>query len=75
MMDRTSPVRKQTRFPVRWPLIYGSEEFMSAGTVLDITQTSWRVAGAMPVQPGMHLTIQLWPGTGIKIDVVEATVL
>ena len=50
---------------------------MSAGTVLDVTQTSWRVAGAMPVRPGMHLTIQLWPsdGSGTKIDVAGATVL
>jgi hypothetical protein len=77
MMDRTSPVRKHTRFPVRWPVLYGSEDFVSAGTVLDLTQTGWRMAGAMPVQPGMHLTLQLWPINEAvqNIQVTRATVL
>ena len=77
MMDRTSPVRKHTRFPVRWPVLYGSEEFISGGTVLDITETGWRVAGAMPVRPGMQLTIQLCPPdkSGPRIHVTGATVL
>lgn len=77
MMDRTSPVRKHTRFPVRWPVLYSSEEFMSGGTVLDVTQTGWRVAGAMPPRPGMRLTMQLCPldMTGPRIHVMGATVL
>jgi hypothetical protein len=57
--------------------LYGSEEFMSGGTVLDVTQTGWRVAGAMPVRLGMQLTIQLCPPdkTGPRIHVTGATVL
>ncbi len=77
MMDWTSPVRKHTRFPVRWPVLYSSEEFMSGGTVLDVTQTGWRVAGAIRVRRGMQLTIQLCPPnkTGPRIHVTGATVL
>jgi hypothetical protein len=76
MMKRTSPIRRQSRLPVRWPIVYGCEEFLSEGTVLDVTQWGWRVAGAMPVQPGMRLTIHLWPQDKPgHIRVEQATVL
>jgi len=75
MMNRTSPVRRHTRFPVRWAMVYGCEGFLSEGTVLDVTQIGWRLAGAMPVQPGMRLTLQLWPEGKPDRMRVEATVL
>lgn len=76
MMDRTSPVRRQTRVPVRWPVLYGCDEFVSEGTVLDVTPLGWKVAGSMPVHPGMRLTIQLWPqDKPERIRVEQATVL
>lgn len=75
MMNRTSPVRKHTRFPVRWAVVYGCEGFLGEGTVLDVTRIGWRVAGVMPVQPGMRLTLQLWPEGKPDRMRVEATVL
>lgn len=61
MMNRTSPVRRHTRFPVQWPLVYGCDEFFGEGTVLDLTHLGWRIAGCMPVKPGMRLTLRIWP--------------
>jgi hypothetical protein len=76
MTDRTSPVRRHTRFPVRWRVVYGCEEFLCEGTVLDVTQIGWRVAGPMPVQPGMRLTLHLWPeDKSGPLRVERATVL
>lgn len=57
MTNRTSPMRRQSRFPVSWPVLYGGAEFLAEGTVLDLTRIGWRVAGAMPVVPGMPLTL------------------
>lgn len=74
--NRTSPIRKHSRFPVRWPVLYSGEDFVGEGTVLDITQTGWRLACAMPVDPGMRLTLHLWPqGKGGPIRIQQATVL
>jgi hypothetical protein len=76
MIDRTSPIRKHSRFPVRWPVMYGCEEFISEGTILDVTESGWRVAGAMPVHPGMQVTLHLWPQDKPgRIRVEQATVL
>jgi hypothetical protein len=60
MSHRTIAVRRHTRFPVRWPVLYGCADFVSEGTVLDVTPYGWRIAGAMPVQPGMTVTLQVW---------------
>lgn len=76
MENRTGPIRKHSRFPVRWPVLYSGEDFVGEGTVLDITQTGWRLAGAMPVAPGMRLTLHLWPqGKRGPIRIQQATVL
>lgn len=60
-MNRSIQIRRHTRLPVQWPMLYGNEEFVAEGTVLDITAVGWRIAGPMPVQPGMHLCIQVSP--------------
>ena len=60
-MNRTHPVRRHTRWPVHWLMLYGNEEFVAKGTVLDVTARGWRVEGPMPVHPGMRLIIWAWP--------------
>ena len=76
MLNRTHPVRRQTRWPVRWPMLYGNEEFVANGTVLDITSTGYRVAGPMPVYPGMQLSVSVWPPEKPEgLHVEEATVV
>ncbi|HXV68239.1 MAG TPA: hypothetical protein VD738_04870 [Nitrospira sp.] len=76
MTNRTSPMRRQSRFPVSWPVLYGGAEFLAEGTVLDLTRIGWRVAGAMPVVPGMPLTLAVWvPDKQDPIRIERATVL
>jgi len=58
-MNRTSPVRRHSRYPVRWPVPYRSAEFLAEGTVVDLTRIGWRLAGSMPMRPGMHLELEL----------------
>lgn len=75
-MSRTHPVRRYTPWPRRWPMLYGNEEFVSQGTVLDVTATGWRMAGPMPVRPGTRLNFWVWPSKrpdGIHVE--GATVL
>ena len=75
MSNCRSSARRQSRFPVRWPIRYGGEEFLADGTVLDLTRHGWRVAGTMPVEAGMRLTLQVWPPgkpDGLRIE--QATV-
>ncbi|QPD02728.1 MAG: hypothetical protein Nkreftii_000502 [Candidatus Nitrospira kreftii] len=60
MHNRTSPGRHASRFPVSWPpMRYGNATFPAEGTVLDLTDRGWRMAGTMPVVPGMRLTVQV----------------
>jgi hypothetical protein len=76
MQNRTNPVRRHTRFPVSWPMVYGNDAFVAEGTVLDLTTLGWRVAGAMPVTPGMQLTLQVSvPERSTRLCVHRATVL
>ena len=76
MTKRTNPVRPQRRFPVSWPVLYGGDEFLAEGTVLDLTQLGWRVAGAMPVVPGTPVTLQVWvPDKLAPVRIQRATVL
>jgi hypothetical protein len=48
-MSRTRPVRRSTRWPAHWPMLY-----VATGTVLGVTDKGWRMAGPMPVYPGMR---------------------
>jgi hypothetical protein len=75
-MNRTSPVGRHGRYPVRWPILYRSAEFLAEGTVVDLTRIGWRVAGSMPVRPGMHLELELVvPQRSEPVRVERATVL
>jgi hypothetical protein len=76
MMNRISPMRRHSRFPVRWPLLYGGDEFIAEGTVLDVAHIGWRIAGPMPVSPGMRLKLHLRvPERAQPITVERAAVL
>ena len=76
MTNRTNPVRRHSRFPVSWPVLYGNNDFFAEGTVLDLTALGWRVVGSMPVVPGMQLTLQVSiPERSAPLCVYRATVL
>jgi hypothetical protein len=76
MTNRPHPVRRYSRFPVRWPMVYGSDELVAEGTVLDITSLGWRLAGSMPVVPDMQLTLQVSiPERSTPLRIQRATVL
>lgn len=76
MQNRKSPVRHHSRFPVSWPVLYGNDTFLAEGTVLDLTALGWRVAGSMPVAPGMQVTLQVFvPERPTPLRVIRATVL
>lgn len=75
----TNPIRR-TQYkpgtPVNWPVLYRGDDFMAEGTVLDLSPLGWRVAGPMPVVPGMQLTLQLWvPDKPEPVRIERATVL
>lgn len=76
MTNRTNPMRRHSRFPVSWPVLYGHNAFLAEGTVLDLTALGWRVMGSMPVVPGMQLTMQVSiPERSAPLYVHRATVL
>jgi hypothetical protein len=76
MQNRTNPIRRHSRFPVSWPLLYGNEAFVAEGTVLDLTALGWRVAGSIRVVPGMELSLQVSvPERSTPLCVSRATVL
>lgn len=76
MTNRPNPVRRYSRFPVRWPMLYGSDELVAEGTVLDLTALGWRLAGSMPVVPGMQLSLQVSiPERSTPLRIQRATVL
>ncbi|MBX3319112.1 MAG: hypothetical protein KF890_04465 [Nitrospira sp.] len=76
MKNRSNPVRRYSRYPVRWPMLYGSDELIAEGTVLDLTSLGWRLAGSMPVIPGMQLALQISiPERSAPLQITRATVL
>ena len=76
MKNRSNPVRRYSRYPVRWPMLYGSDELVAEGTVLDLTSLGWRLAGSMPVVPGMQLALQIsLPERSAPLQIKRATVL
>lgn len=76
MTNRLNPVRRYSRFPVKWPVLYSNDELLSEGTVLDLTSLGWRLAGSMPVAPGMQLTLQVSiPERSTPLRIQRATVL
>lgn len=76
MTNPINPQRHQNESPVSWPVLYRGDDLLAEGTVLDLTPIGWRVAGPMPVTPGMQLTLQLWvPEKPEPVRIERATVL
>ncbi|OQW33014.1 MAG: hypothetical protein A4E19_06605 [Nitrospira sp. SG-bin1] len=76
MLNRTYPMRRHSRFPVSWPMLYGNDAFLAEGTVLDLTALGWRVAGTMPVVAGMQVNLQVSvPERSAPLRIHRATVL
>ena len=76
MTNRTNPIRRHSRFPVSWPVLYGDGSFLAEGTILDLTSLGWKVAGAMPVAPGMRLSLKVSiPDRSTPLYIHHATVL
>lgn len=76
MTNKPYHMRRYSRFPVRWPMLYGSDDLVAEGTVLDVTSLGWRLAGSMPVAPGMQLTLQVSiPERSTSLRIHRATVL
>ncbi|MBI5672967.1 MAG: hypothetical protein HZC50_06890, partial [Nitrospirae bacterium] len=76
MTNRTNPMRRHSRFPVSWPVVYGNDALLAEGTVLDLTSRGWRVVGSISVIPGMQLTLQVSvPERSAPLCIHHATVL
>jgi hypothetical protein len=76
MNNRTDPMRRHSRFPVSWPVLYGNDAFLAEGTVLDLTARGWRVTGSVPVVPGMQLTLKVSvPDRSTPLSIHRAIVL
>ncbi len=60
-MKTLSPGRRNARFAVRWPILYGTDEVIAQGTLLDLSVMGCRLAGTMPVETGMSLWLRLHP--------------
>jgi hypothetical protein len=75
-MERAMPIRRRTRYRVCWPMRYGTDRFFAEGTVLDVTEAGWRLAGPVPVQPGTSLWIQVClPDSPVEATTVRGKVL
>ena|SRR5689334_20717016 len=70
-MSRRDSSRRQVRRSLLWRVFYGSDELAGEGSVLDMHETGCRIAGCMPVEPGMKLRLCLWPSEDSK-DIVVA---
>jgi len=68
--------RHHARFDIRWPVLYGNDELLGQGTLLDVSEVDCRVAGTMPVATGMVLNLWVFPPyEAHELYVEEARVL
>ena len=70
-MSRRTTTRDQVRRSLLWRVFYGGDELAGEGSVLDMHETGCRIAGCMPVEPGMRLRLCMWPSEDPK-DIVVA---
>ena len=61
MRPASAMSRRHVRFTVRWPVLYGTDELVAQGTLLDLSATGCRFAGTMPLESGMPLWLRLYP--------------
>ena len=60
-MNLLNAVRNHPRFPTHWPMLYGGEDFIGQGTLLDVSLIGCRMAGTMPLEQGMRVSLWLYP--------------
>ena len=70
-MSRRDSIRGQVSCSLLWRIFYGNDERAGEGSVLDIHETGCRIAGCMPIEPGMRLRLCMWPSEDSK-DIVVA---
>ena len=70
-MSRRDSTRHQFRRSLLWRVFYGSDELAGEGSVLDMHESGCRIAGCMPVEPGIRLRLCMWPSEAPK-DIVVA---
>ena len=74
-MTRRVTVRRSSRRSLLWKVFYGSGELAGEGTILDMNENGYRIAGCMPVEPGTKLRVCIWPNHSPKdIMVAQGTV-
>jgi len=74
-MDLLNAVRNHPRFPTQWPALYGGDDFVGQGTILDVSLMGCRLAGTMPPERGIRLNLCLYPShRSTEIYVEEARV-
>ena len=68
--------RDHPRLDVRWPVLYGDDELLGQGTLLDVSGVGARVVGTMPVAAGKRLKLWVFPPQeGDELYVEETRVL
>jgi PilZ domain-containing protein len=74
-MDLLKVIRNHPRFPILWPTLYGGDDFIGQGTVLDVSLMGCRLAGTMPPDLGMRLSLCLYPAhRSTEVYIEEARV-
>ena len=74
-MNLLNAVRNHPRFPIQWPTVYGGDDFIGQGTILDVSLMGCRMAGTMPPEPGLRLSLCVYPAhRNTEIYVEEARV-
>lgn len=74
-MYRSAPIRRHTRFPVRWAVTYENRDFSTLGTLLDFSRAGAHLVGPVPVNVGMPLSLHiLLPEEAVDLRIAQATV-
>jgi len=60
-MGLQNTLRNRPRFPIQWPTLYGTEDFIANGTVLDLSLVGCRLAGTMAPHHGIRLHLWVYP--------------
>ena len=74
-MNLHNAVRNHPRFPIQWSTVYVGDDFIGQGTILDLSLMGCRMAGNMLPEPGLRLSLCVYPAhRNTEIYVEEARV-
>ncbi len=73
-MYRNAPIRRHTRFPVRWAVTYGSRDFTALGALMDFSRVGAHLAGPISVNVGMTLSLRILIPEATDLCIERATV-